>query len=56
MRTVQPAVRTALCNLPSVESCARRFNVSSTAMQWRLHAFALASSPPEKQAPRNEIP
>jgi hypothetical protein len=49
----EPAVREAWAELvaqshtpaEAVAACARRFDVSPTAMQWRLYGFALAAEP-----------
>ncbi len=41
----EPAVRAAWEELGDVAECAQRFDVSPTAMQWRLHSFGLADSP-----------
>ena len=39
------AVREAWAELGDVSTCATRFDVSPTAMQWRLHSFALCDPP-----------
>ena len=41
----EPAVREAWEELADMAACAARFDVSPTAMQWRLHNFALADMP-----------
>jgi hypothetical protein len=41
----EPAVRDAWDELGDIAACAARFDVSPTAMQWRLHSFALADMP-----------
>jgi hypothetical protein len=41
----EPAVRDAWEELSDVAACAARFDVSPTAMQWRLHSFGLADEP-----------
>ena len=40
----EPAVRAAWEELGEVEVCAARFDVSQTAMQWRMYSFGLAPS------------
>jgi hypothetical protein len=40
----EPAVRAAWKELGNVEACAARFDVSPTAMQWRLHNCGFARS------------
>ena len=44
----EAAVREAWDGLRDVAACAVRFDVSHSAMQWRLHAFSLALRPQEK--------
>jgi Zn-dependent peptidase ImmA (M78 family) len=46
----EPAVRVAWEELGEVEACAARFDVSPTAIQWRLHSFELAARPPSSDA------
>jgi IrrE N-terminal-like domain len=41
----EPAVREAWDERPDVAVCASRFDVSPTAMQWRLHSFGLTGVP-----------
>ena len=41
----EPAVREAWSEFEGVAACAVRFDVSPTAMQWRLHSFGLAEKP-----------
>jgi len=41
----EPAVREAWEELGDVAACARRFDVSPTAMHWRVHSFGLAEPP-----------
>jgi IrrE N-terminal-like domain len=41
----EPAVRAAWDELAGVGACAARFDVSPTAMQWRLHSYGLADMP-----------
>ncbi len=41
----EPAVREAWQHLSDVVACAARFDVSPTAMQWRLHSFGLDVRP-----------
>ncbi len=41
----EPAVREAWEELKDVTACAARFDVSPTAMQWRLHSFGLSNPP-----------
>jgi hypothetical protein len=42
----EPAVREAWSELGDVAACAARFDVSPTAMQWRLYAFGLVEERP----------
>jgi hypothetical protein len=42
----EPAVRDAWSALEDVAACAARFDVSPTAMHWRLFGFQLVSTPP----------
>ena len=42
----EPAVRAAWGELGNIAACAARFDVSPTAMQWRLYGFGLVESPP----------
>jgi hypothetical protein len=42
----EPAVREAWAELGDVPACAERFDVSPTAMQWRLYAFGLVEERP----------
>jgi hypothetical protein len=42
----EPAVREAWAELGDVAACAARFDVSPTAMQWRLYAFELVEERP----------
>jgi len=42
----EPAVRAAWEELGDVEACAGRFDVSPTAMQWRLYGFGLTDEHP----------
>ena len=42
----EPAVRAVWEELGEVEACAFRFDVSPTAMQWRMFSFGLAKQPP----------
>ncbi|HWQ25108.1 MAG TPA: ImmA/IrrE family metallo-endopeptidase, partial [Gaiellaceae bacterium] len=42
----EPAVREAWEELGDVAACAARFDVSPTAMQWRLYAFGLVEERP----------
>ena len=42
----EAAVRSAWAGTWDVERCARRFAVSSIAMQWRLFSFGLVAKPP----------
>jgi hypothetical protein len=42
----EPAVRTVWNELGDVATCAARFDVSPTAMQWRLYSFGLIERPP----------
>lgn len=44
----EPAVRKAWSELLDVAACATRFDVSPTAMQWRLYGFELVDAPPER--------
>ena len=41
----EPAVREAWEKLGDIAACATLFDVSPTAMQWRLHSFYLAVVP-----------
>ena len=41
----EPAVREAWEKVEDVAECAARFDVSPTAMQWRLHSFGIAPRP-----------
>jgi Zn-dependent peptidase ImmA (M78 family) len=41
----EPAVRAAWDARADVAACARRFDVSPTAMQWRLHSFGFYEAP-----------
>ena len=41
-----PAVRKAWSELGDMAGCASRFDVSSTAMHWRLFSFGIAKAPP----------
>ena len=41
----EAAVRDAWAESPDPESCAARFDVSPTAMRWRLYSFGLAPEP-----------
>ena len=41
----EPAVREAWEELGDVAACAARFDVSPTAMQWRLYSFGLSARP-----------
>jgi hypothetical protein len=43
----EPAVREAWDEFGDVAGCARRFDVSPTAMQWRLFSFGLSAEAPE---------
>jgi hypothetical protein len=42
----EPLVRQAWEDLGDVAACAARFDVSPTAMQWRLHSYDLVDRPP----------
>ncbi len=42
----EPAVREAWAELGDVAACAARFDVSPTAMQWRLYGFGLVEERP----------
>ncbi len=42
----EPAVRAAWAELREAELCATRFDVSTTAMAWRLYSFGLTQPPP----------
>jgi hypothetical protein len=42
----EPAVRAAWAESGELETCAARFDVSPTAMHWRLFSFGLAQEPP----------
>ena len=42
----EPAVREAWDELEDLATCAARFDVSPTAMHWRLHSFALIEHRP----------
>jgi len=42
----EPAVREVWAELGDVAACAARFDVSPTAMQWRLHSFGLVTERP----------
>ena len=42
----EPAVRAAQAELGDIAACAARFDVSPTAMQWRLYSFGLAEAQP----------
>jgi hypothetical protein len=41
----EPAVRDAWMELGDIAGCAARFDVSPSAMQWRLHSFGLTEGP-----------
>ena len=43
----EPAVRSAWVELAEIASCAARFDVSPTAMQWRLYGFGLVAEGPQ---------
>ncbi|MBA3400407.1 MAG: ImmA/IrrE family metallo-endopeptidase, partial [Actinobacteria bacterium] len=43
----EPAVRTAWAELGEVEACASRFDVSPTAMEWRLYSFGILDKRPQ---------
>ena len=43
----EPAVRAAWEELGDVAACAARFDVSPTAMQWRLYSYDLVRSGPD---------
>jgi Zn-dependent peptidase ImmA (M78 family) len=45
----EPAVREAWDELGDVASCAARFDVSPTAMQWRLYGFDLVDEKPTQE-------
>jgi Zn-dependent peptidase ImmA (M78 family) len=47
----EPAVRTVWAELEDIAACAARFDVSPTAMQWRLFSFGLTSERPEVDRP-----
>jgi IrrE N-terminal-like domain len=42
----EPAVRVAWAELRNIAACAARFDVSPTAMQWRLHSYGLVADRP----------
>jgi hypothetical protein len=42
----EPDVRNAWAELGEIEQCAGRFDVSPTAMHWRLYSFGLVARPP----------
>ena len=42
----EPAVRAVWSKLEDVPACAASFDVSPTAMQWRLYSFGLADERP----------
>src|SRR5687768_6972367 len=44
----EPAVREAWDDVPDVSACAARFDVSPTAMQWRLYSFGLVEEEPAR--------
>jgi hypothetical protein len=46
----EPAVRAAWEELGDVAACAARFDVSPTAMQWRLFSFGLSEHRPKQEA------
>lgn len=46
----EPAVRSAWHELGDVTACASRFDVSPTAMRWRLYSFALVRERPAPEA------
>jgi hypothetical protein len=46
----EPAVREVWEELGDVSTCAARFAVSPTAMQWRLHSFDLVDCPRQEPA------
>ena len=41
----EPSVRAAWAELEDIAACAARFDVSPTAMQWRLYSFGLQDQP-----------
>lgn len=43
----EPVVHEAWDELQDVAACAARFDVSPTAMQWRLHSYDLVDRPPK---------
>jgi hypothetical protein len=43
----EPAVRSAWVELAEIATCAARFDVSPTAMQWRLYGFGLVAEGPQ---------
>ena len=45
----EPAVRAVWEELEEVDACATRFDVSPTAIHWRLFGFALLDDPPAHQ-------
>jgi hypothetical protein len=47
----EPVVRQAWEELGDVAACAARFDVSPTAMQWRLYGFELVPERPTDQSP-----
>jgi hypothetical protein len=42
----EPSVRRVWAEAPDAVACAARFDVSPTAMQWRLYSFGLVGTPP----------